>query len=156
MLITCLKNSSKLPIALGTKTKILNKARLTLAPVLSSGYLMPLSVSLVLQPSLLSLTYTVMLPPLSFRSFVYTVLSSRLLSLPFYFLYFYISFRFQIKHHFHGEKNPLTISPSIPLHATLDWVRVPYTFWEPPMCFLLRTHQSQEIYVYVCYYLITF
>lgn len=53
-----LKNSSKLPIALGTKTKILNKARLTLAPVLSSGYLMPLSVSLVLQPSLLSLTYT--------------------------------------------------------------------------------------------------
>lgn len=135
------------------KTNILNKAMLTLAPVLCSGYLMPLSVSLALQPSLLSFIPVMLLPP-SFRSFVYTVLSSRLLSPHFYFLYFYISFRFQLKHHFHGEKNLLTISPSTPLHATLDWVKVPYTFLELPMCFLLRTHQSQETYDYVCFWLI--
>ena len=156
MLITCLKTHQNFSLLLGQRPKSLTRLGLPWPLSCLQDISCPFLSHLFSSQAFFRLLIPVMLLPLSFRSFVYTVLSSRLLSPPFYFLYFYISFRFQLKHHFHGEKNPLTISPSIPLHATLDWVRVPYTFWEPPMCFLLRTHQSQEIYVYVCYYLINF
>lgn len=152
-LISHLKLYKGFPLLLGQRLKSLTRSCLILPLLLSSAYIMPLSVSfVVLQPSLLSLTYTCNAPPTQPQK----LCTHCSLFLEYYphpvLFYFYISFIFQLKHHFHGENSldhlSLHSTPCYPRlsQGSLYILRIPQVFSSQNMS------KSRIIYIFLCFF----
>lgn len=116
------KTLQRLPIAFRMKTKFLNKIVLDPGPAsllcVSSSVLFCPICSLLSSQDVFQLFTPVMLSPPSLEG-LYTLFSLPRIfpTLSFFFLYFYLLFRFQLKHHFHEENlpDPLSLPQSTPM-----------------------------------------